>query len=75
MGTSADGRIVAAVVSDGAGTASQADIGATTTCRLMLPQMLQTLSEVPDSEPLVLPNQAQLEAMLAQMTHGEATQI
>ena len=43
--------------------------------RAMLPQMLQTLSEVPDSEPLVLPNQAQLEAMLAQMTHGEATQI
>jgi hypothetical protein len=41
VGTSADGRIVAAVVSDGAGTASQADIGATTTCRLMLPQMLQ----------------------------------
>jgi hypothetical protein len=38
--------------------------------RAMLPQMLQTLVEVPGSEPLVLPNQAQLEAMLAQMTHG-----
>lgn len=36
----------------------------------LLPQMLQTLSEVPGSEPLVMPNQAGLEAMLAQLTHG-----
>jgi flavorubredoxin len=38
--------------------------------RGMLPQMLDTISQVPGAEPVVLPNQAQLEAMLAQLTQG-----
>lgn len=40
-GTSPDGRVVAAVVSDGAGSAAQAEIGSSTTCRLLLPWMLE----------------------------------
>jgi flavorubredoxin len=38
--------------------------------RAILPQMLQTIAAVPDAQPFVGPNQAQLEAMLAQMTQG-----
>jgi flavorubredoxin len=38
--------------------------------RGMLPQMLRNLADVPASEPLVMPNQAQLEAMMAQMQQG-----
>jgi hypothetical protein len=37
---SADGRIVAGVVSDGAGTAAHAERGSRTTCQLMAPWML-----------------------------------
>jgi flavorubredoxin len=42
--------------------------------RALLPQMLETLARVPGSEPLMLPNQAQLEVMVAQMTQGAAKQ-
>ncbi len=38
--------------------------------RAMLPQLLENLSRVPDSPAFVGPNQAALEAMLAQLTQG-----
>jgi flavorubredoxin len=41
--------------------------------RGMLPQMLRNLADVPGSEPLVMPNQAQFEAMMMQLTQGSPT--
>ena len=38
--------------------------------RGMLTQMLSTLAQVPSADPLVMPNQAALEAMMAQMKQG-----
>jgi glyoxylase-like metal-dependent hydrolase (beta-lactamase superfamily II) len=40
--------------------------------RAMLPQLLDTLAEAPRAAPFPEPNQAALEAMLAQMTNGVA---
>jgi hypothetical protein len=40
--------------------------------RSMIPRILETLSSVPESTPFVGPNQAALEAMLAQMVGAPA---